>query len=303
MADSIPASVGDGEPQPLAWRTVRLNVLLFVLTVASVLYMGGPILCASLMAILLAHEFGHYFAARYHRVPASLPYFIPLPFLGLFGTAGAVIAMRGTIRSKNALLDIGASGPLAGMVVALPILAVGIALSPVLASDGPHLQEGQSLLYWALKTLIHGPIPPGHDVILHPLAAAGWGGLLITMLNLLPFGQLDGGHIAYALLGERQNRLAPWFRIALLPLFAYNLVVFVGPLVWGDAQRGWFTAINNSMFWLLWYWLLGLLVYLSGKEHPPCEPGELSPGRRVVGWFSLALFVALFMPTPIASVP
>ncbi|HEY3500744.1 MAG TPA: site-2 protease family protein, partial [Polyangiaceae bacterium] len=173
MADSL-APYPEVSPPPTAWRRVRLNLLLFVLTVASVFLMRGPVFCVALMAILLAHEFGHYFAARYHRVPASLPYFIPLPFIGLFGTAGAVIAMRGTIRSRNALLDIGASGPLAGMVLALPILLVGVALSPVIVSDGPHLQEGQSLLYMLIKWVVHGSFAPGQDILLHPLAEAGW---------------------------------------------------------------------------------------------------------------------------------
>jgi membrane-associated protease RseP (regulator of RpoE activity) len=301
MADSIPESDEPGAPEPL-WRRVRLNVLLFVATVASVYWTGGPVFCAALMAILLAHEFGHYFAARYHRVPASLPYFIPLPGIGLFGTAGAVIAMRGTIRSRNALLDIGASGPLAGMVVALPLLVIGIAKSPDIVSTGPHLQEGQSLLYLFLKWVVHGPFEPGHDILLHPLAEAGWAGLLVTMLNLVPFGQLDGGHIAYALLGERQNRLAPWFRRALLPIFLYNVVIFAGPMLLGKVERDLLGALGNSLFWLLWYGVLGLLTRLSGPDHPPCEPGALSRGRRIIGWFSLALFVLLFMPTPMTVV-
>jgi membrane-associated protease RseP (regulator of RpoE activity) len=302
MTDSLPAASEAEEPQSV-WRRVRVNVLLFVLTVASVYLMRGPVFCVALMAILLAHEFGHYFAARHHRVPASLPYFIPLPFVGLFGTMGAVIAMRGTIRSRNALLDIGASGPLAGMVVALPVLFYGVSLSPDIVSTGPHLQEGQSLLYLLVKRIVHGPFEPGHDILLHPLAEAGWAGLLVTMLNLLPFGQLDGGHIAYALFGEKQNRLAPWMRRALLPLFLYNMAVFAGPMWLGEVEPDLLSAFGNSLFWLLWYVVLGLLARLSGSDHPPCESGELSPKRRLVGWFSLGLFVALFMPTPMAQVP
>ncbi|HEY3495258.1 MAG TPA: site-2 protease family protein, partial [Polyangiaceae bacterium] len=127
--------------------------------------------------------------------------------------------------------------------------------------------------------------------------------LLITMLNLLPFGQLDGGHIAYALLGERQNRLAPWMRRALLPLFLYNMAVFAGPMFFGSAERDLLSAFGNSSFWLVWYVVLGLLTRFSGPDHPPFEPGELSRARRIIGWFSLALFFALFMPTPLAQVP
>jgi membrane-associated protease RseP (regulator of RpoE activity) len=290
--------------EPSAWRRVRTNVLLFVLTVASVYLTGGLAFMLCLLAILLAHEFGHYFAARYHRVPASLPYFIPLPFLSPFGTAGAVISMRGAIRSRNALLDIGASGPLAGMVVALPVLAWGLAHSEVNTMAPPYIQEGQSLLYLFMKWLIWGPIPTGQDVSLHPVAFAGWAGLFVTMINLLPFGQLDGGHIAYALVGERQNRIAPWMRWALLPLFLYNVVSFSAPMLLGTAERDWWSVFNNSLFWLFWFGILGLLSRFSGgSDHPPCERGELSPWRRGVAWFSLLLFVVLFMPTPISQVP
>jgi membrane-associated protease RseP (regulator of RpoE activity) len=210
--------------------------------------------------------------------------------------------MRGRIRSRNALLDIGASGPLAGLVVALPVLFWGIAHSPVGPSTPPYTQEGQSLLYATIKWLVHGPIPKGYDVQLHPAAFAGWAGLFLTMINLLPFGQLDGGHIAYALVGEKQNRFAPWFRRALLPLFLGNLVYFVLPVLKAHDAVHTAAALSASMFWLVWYGVLGLLARLSGRDHPPVDPGALSPWRQAIGWLSLALFVALFMPTPIANV-
>ncbi len=302
------------DPPTLSWRKVRLNLLLFVLTVVSLFWTGMPPedqnpgwlsgwpYAVPLLAILVAHEFGHYFAARYHGVPASLPYFIPLPKLG-FGTLGAVIAMRDRIRSRSALLDIGASGPIAGMLVALPVLFWGIAHSPVIVSEPPYTQEGQSILYATIKWLVHGAIPPGSDVRLHPTAFAGWVGLLLTMINLLPFGQLDGGHIAYALLGERQNRIGPWLRWALLPLFALNLLNFGLPVLDNPTSIGIASAIGNSLFWLVWFIVLGVLGRLSGGDHPPFEPGPLSPWRKAIGWFSLVLFVALFMPTPLAQVP
>jgi membrane-associated protease RseP (regulator of RpoE activity) len=295
-------AVGD-ERLEVTWRTARRNVVLFVLTVLSVLVTQGWEFTVALMLILLTHEFGHYFAARYHRVPASLPFFIPLPFLG-FGTLGAVIAMPGRIRSRSALLDIGASGPLAGLVVALPLLFWGIAHSPVSPSEPPYVQEGQSIIYLLVKWLVHGSIAPGHDVQLHPVAFAGWAGLLVTMINLLPFGQLDGGHIAYALFGERQNRFALWFRRALLQLFVYNVAVNGAPMLLGTEQLDAVQVLNNSMFWLVWYFVLGLLARFSGgTDHPPCGPGALSPGRRRIAWLSLALFFGLFMPTPIAVYP
>jgi membrane-associated protease RseP (regulator of RpoE activity) len=328
MADETRDSVTPDEKRGFA--AVRTNVYLFLATVVSVFFAGaeyvyrgpepagfvawlrtlldphflitGYAFAVPLLAILLTHEFGHYFAARYHRVPASLPYFIPLPFLSPFGTMGAVIGMRGTIRSRSALLDIGAAGPLAGLVVALPVLWWGIAASPVSAlPKGAYTQEGQSILYWILKRIIHGPIPDGSDVVLHPTAMAGWVGLLVTMLNLIPFGQLDGGHIAYALFGPKQNRFAMWVRRSLLGLLAYNVAVFFVPILLHTSKLSVGLAIANSLTWLVWYALLGLLARLGGREHPPFEPGPLSPGRRIVAWLCLILFVMLFMPTPWAT--
>lgn len=305
------------DPEP---RSVRTNVLLFLATVASVFMTGaqypqisnwfdfkqmllhGYTFAVPLMAILLVHEFGHYIAARLHRVDASLPYFLPLPFLSPFGTMGAVIAMRGRIRSRNALLDIGASGPLAGLVVAIPVLVVGLACSTVGPNGNGHYeQEGQSLLYMALKRLVFGRIPDGWDVQLHPTAFAGWAGLLVTMINLLPWGQLDGGHVAYALFGRRHDDIARVFRAALIPLFLYNAARFILPVVLGRSTMWWWFAVSNSLFWLMWYVVLGFIARASGgAAHPRTEPGELSPLRRVVAIVTLVLFVLLFMPTPLA---
>lgn len=313
------------EPHRFDWR---INIVLFAVTVVSVFLAGamypvpgaplpeppqgwaglGAFLASGwrfalpLLAILLSHEFGHYFAARWHRVPASLPYFVPLPLFGLFGTLGAIIAMPARIRSRNALLDIGAAGPLAGMVVALPVMAIGLRLSPVIESPDIGYQEGQSILYLLLKRLFVGPIPEGFDVNLHPTAFAAWAGFLITMINLIPFGQLDGGHIAYALFRDRHNAAARWIRLSLLGLFLYNLIIFVGPVFTGQSDRRLGDAFGNSAFWLVWFGLLFLLARLSGGvEHPPTEPGPLSPVRRKVAWFTLVLFALLFMPTPLAT--
>ena len=191
-----------------------------------------------LMAILFAHEMGHYIAARLHRIDVSPPYFIPMP-LTLFGTMGAVIRMRGRIESRRALLDVGAAGPLAGMVVALPVLVYGIATSPVtpLPAAGTFIMEGRSVLYLAILYALKGPIPAGHDVFLTPTAFAGWAGLLVTMINLLPIGQLDGGHVAYALLGRRQNALARrlW---SVLPLLAIGVGAWFTTEAWLAGVRG-----------------------------------------------------------------
>ncbi|HYP91407.1 MAG TPA: site-2 protease family protein [Polyangiaceae bacterium] len=253
----------------------------------------------SLIGILLVHELGHYIAARLHRVPASPPYFLPLPLVGLFGTLGAVITMSGRIRSRKALLDIGAAGPIAGMVVALPVLYFGLRMSEV-GPRSPHgLQEGQSLLYWAMKRLVFGPIQADQDVQLHPMAFAGWGGLCLTMINLLPWGQLDGGHIAFALFGERQHVFARWFRRGLLLAFAYNFYLFVLPVLLHKSTQTLGEAFGNSVFWLMWYGITGLMARVSGEEHPPFEPGPLGRGRQILAVGCLVLFVLLFLPTPL----
>jgi len=310
----------DNQPEPTKYG---LNLILFVLTTISVFWSGAAELDSTLaesldprrlleiwrgwpfavplLAILVAHEMGHYVAARCHRVQASLPFFIPLPKLSPFGTLGAIIGMSGRIRSRIALLDIGAAGPLAGMVVALPVLAIGLAKSPILPNSEHYTQEGQSLLYMFMKRVFAGPIPDGSDVQLHLTAMAGWVGLLVTMINMLPWGQLDGGHIAYALFGERQHTIARWVRRSLLLLFAFNLVRFVTPVVLHRSTLGYGFAVSNSLFWLIWFGFTGLIGRFSGgAEHPPFEPGELGRGRRAVAWLCLIMFILLFMPTPYA---
>jgi membrane-associated protease RseP (regulator of RpoE activity) len=283
--------------------------------VASVLYVGGiegdePLSLAlfargwtfalPLLSILLAHEFGHYFAALLHGVPASLPYFLPMP-LSPLGTWGAVIGMPARITSRKALLDIGAAGPLAGMLLAVPILAYGLSLSEIKPLSSPSIMEGQCLLYHAIKLAVLGRlIPDGYDVFLHPAAFAGWAGLFVTMINLLPFGQLDGGHIAYALLGPRQDKIARVVRLALLPLFLFNLgrnlLAASGQGYSSDAVK---LAVSNSLFWLMWFGMLSLLTRVSGAGHPPTDPGQtLDPARKGVAIFCLVLFVLLFMPAP-----
>jgi membrane-associated protease RseP (regulator of RpoE activity) len=260
---------------------------------------AGYTFALPLMAILLAHEFGHYFAARIHRVDTSLPYFIPMPF-ALFGTFGAVIRMRGPASERNALFDIGAAGPLAGLVVALPVLVWGVIASPVAPLD-PHvtyLVEGRSLLYLAILYAAKGPIPPGHDIMLTPTALAGWAGLLVTMMNLVPVGQLDGGHVAYALFGTRQERYSRMLRFG---LFAVGGLVGVlaafGALNAGESTDAAFEELLAGVHWLMWATVLTVMARSARGEHPPVEPGVLTPRRRVLAWLTLLLFVLLFMPT------
>ena len=251
-----------------------------------------------LMAILISHELGHYVAARLHRVPASLPYFVPLPLPPL-GTMGAVILMRGRIRSRNALLDIGASGPLAGLAVAIPVLIYGIATSPVqpLPIGTGYNAEGHSILYVLLLHALKGPIPEGHDIMLQPTAFAGWVGLLVTMINLIPARQLDGGHVAYALIGERFHALSRALRRALLPLgLGVGLYYGLPALLSGKRGGALFEAFAPGTQWLLWWGLLKLIGGAGGREHPPTDAGTLSPARRVVAVATLLCFVLLFMP-------
>jgi membrane-associated protease RseP (regulator of RpoE activity) len=299
----LPSALPNGS-SGLADGTVSISQILTSLA------SGWPF-AVPLLLILLFHEFGHYFAARIHRVDASLPFFIPMPFLSPFGTMGAVISLRGRIRSRNALLDIGASGPLAGMLIALPVLIVGLAQSEVRAITGHGVQEGQSLLYLAIKRMVLGPIPDGFDVFLNPTAFAGWVGLFVTALNLLPIGQLDGGHVAYALFGKVQDRYGRRLHWGLLGIFLASLAYFMWPTLMHSASalRGpapnfndlLMQAISNSMFWLVWFVILRFMLASSGFEHPPTEPGELSPKRRIVAIATLALFVLLFMPAPWTS--
>lgn len=288
-----------------------LPLALLLLTIASTTYVGmfwsgedivqGALtFSAPLMAILLAHELGHYIAARIHRVPASLPLFIPLPLPPL-GTLGAVILMPGQIKKRNALLDIGAAGPLAGLAVALPILIYGIATSEVAPSrqtPGVYTYlEGHSLLYAGLLYALKGPFPEGHDIMLTPTAFAGWAGLLVTMLNLIPTLQLDGGHVAHALLGERQERISRIVRKLLFPLGLAVPLYYVsraflagvrGEALWLEAQVG--------TQWLLWALVLRFMASRSDREHPPTEGEPLTPARKVIAVLTLALFVLLFMP-------
>jgi membrane-associated protease RseP (regulator of RpoE activity) len=304
-APPAPHAPSDAPPQRPRYA---LSFALFALTCASTTYVGsqssssgslasGLAYSVPLMAILLAHEFGHYIAARVHRVPASLPYFIPIPIPPL-GTMGAVILMRDRIARRDALFDIGAAGPLAGLVVALPVLIYGILQSPISPNPTtPYLAEGHSLLYSGLLYALKGPFPPGQDIMLTPTAFAGWTGLLVTMLNLIPALQLDGGHVAYALLDARYAAVSRFVRRSLLPLgiaiaIAYGLPAFLA----GQRGDALWQAASPGMQWFTWWLLLWWMARRGGQEHPPVDPGPLSPRRRALAAFTLGLFVLLFMP-------
>jgi membrane-associated protease RseP (regulator of RpoE activity) len=239
---------------------------------------GGLWYSLSVLAILGAHEMGHYLACRRYRVDASLPYFIPAPYT-LIGTFGAFIKIRQPIATKRELFDIGVAGPLAGFAVALPALVIGIGLSHV-ARVPPNmegLELGEPLLFKAVSWMWWGSIPEGYSVNLHPMALAAWFGLLATLLNLLPAGQLDGGHIAYSVFGRR-SRL-----ITLATLAGSVALTFV------------------SLSWLVWTVLMAAMLFAFGPNHPPTidEAIPLDPARRWVAVAALAIFILCFTPAPI----
>ena len=227
----------------------------------------------TLLTILLAHEFGHYVASRYYNVDASLPYFIPAPTLT--GTFGAFIRIRSAIFSKRILFDIGVAGPIAGFVFLLPALAIGIAFSkviPGIAHQG-SIQFGMPPLEWLLLKAIFPGVPVA-DIYLHPVARAAWIGILATALNLLPIGQLDGGHILYALVGEKHKLISRIFIAILVPL---------------------------GIFWWVW-WLWAAVLFFLGRRHPSVyDTSEIGAARRRLGWIALAIFLLSFTYAPLTT--
>jgi membrane-associated protease RseP (regulator of RpoE activity) len=235
----------------------------------SLLVQGLPF-SLTLLTILMAHELGHYLAAMFHRVDASLPYFMPSPFLGTFG---AFIRVRSPIYSKRVLFDIGIAGPIAGFVFLLPALSVGLAFSKVIPNVAAHgsLVFGTPLLQWLLQSAI---FPGAHsgDIYLHPVARAAWVGMFATAMNLLPIGQLDGGHILYSFFPRRHKLVSKLLCVVMLPL-------------------GWFWH-----GWILW----GLILLWLGRRHPVIyDTADVSPGRRQLAWVALVIFVLCFIYAPI----
>lgn len=233
---------------------------------------------ATILAILGAHEFGHYIACRYYDIEASLPYFLPAPVL-LTGTLGAFIRIREPIPTKPMLFDIGIAGPIAGFLVALPALFVGLGLSRVTAlpPDFTGLSLGEPLLFQFVSWLLWGPIPDGYSLNMHPIAFAAWFGLLATMLNLFPIGQLDGGHISYAVLGPRST---------LVTLVTIGIAVIL-------------TAYSSS--WMVWTVLILVMAIVFGLRHPRTldEDVPIDSARRWLALAALAIFILCFTSAPI----
>jgi membrane-associated protease RseP (regulator of RpoE activity) len=328
---------------PKSSSRLYINIILFILTIFSMMLMGvdappeavpgddasvilflfqnilsGWPFALSMMGILLAHEMGHYLMCRYYNVPATLPFFIPAPLLSPLGTLGAFIAMRGIPKNKRVLFDVGVAGPLAGLVIALPVLFIGLSLSPLGPIEpGPAgtsgFLEGNSIFYLFSKYVVFGKLLPepvsmgglspaiywlrylftgqpipfnGLDVQLDPVALAGWAGLLVTALNLVPVGTLDGGHVAYGLFGEKARRIFP---VAIGVLIALSFLPSLLTLSLG--------AFNFS--WLLWVFILFWLGNVRAQPLDDITP--LDDTRRGLGFFMLLVFILLFTPIPMVG--
>jgi membrane-associated protease RseP (regulator of RpoE activity) len=282
---------------------VWLHVALFVLTLVSTTLVGAahyasfvsdfgtkPVLQTSrlilnglpysltIIAILGAHEMGHYLACRYYRINATLPFFLPMPLV-LTGTLGAVIKIRQPILYKAPLFDVGIAGPIAGFLVAVPALICGLALSNTLPLPKNFVGAslGEPLIFKAVAWLVWGPLPTGLDINLHPVGLAAWFGLLVTALNLFPIAQLDGGHISYAVFGRHSTRITLGATLIVASL------VFV------------------SLSWLVWTMLLVAMLVFVGPRHPAVldEDTPLDSTRLILAVFALIMFLVCFTPAPI----
>lgn len=228
---------------------------------------------STIMLILLCHEFAHYIASYRHNVLATLPYFIPAP--SLIGTFGAFIKMKSPILTRKALMDIGASGPIIGFIVSLIASVVGLALSkliPIRLGE-EYMMLGDSIIFKFIAWLVIGEVPKGFDILLHPIAFAGWIGMFITSLNLLPIGQLDGGHITYALVGQRHKEIS---------FFGICFLIIMGITYWEG--------------WLIW----AVMMLILGLKHPPVIYWEhtLEKNRVRIGFVSFVIFFLTFIPEP-----
>jgi membrane-associated protease RseP (regulator of RpoE activity) len=236
---------------------------------------GGIWYALSLITILLAHELGHFFVSRRYGVKVTLPFFIPFP-LSPFGTLGAVIKMKGIMPNRKALFDIGIAGPFIGLILTIPVIIIGLKLSEVAVISeikGPVIPLGSSILFSLIEKIIFGHLPEGQDVILHPVAYAGWVGLFVTALNLLPIGQLDGGHIIYSLFGKN-SKIVYYITLGLLGL----ICIFINPA----------------------WTLLFILLLIFGFHHPPPldDINPLDQKRKLLGICALIFCIISFTLVP-----
>ncbi len=308
-----------GKKKPLG---IWVNIVLFgasvvTTTLAGVFWVGkdpydlgnfsiGLTYSFLILLFLTFHEFGHYFAARYHKIKVTLPFYIPFPFVeGNFGTMGAVIRIKDHIKSRKALFDIGISGPIAGYVIAAGTLVYGLMnLPPIdyLYSIHPEyaltgipaggLTFSDTLLYFLLKKIIpipvNGFLPPMNEIYHYPYLCAGWFGLFVTSLNLMPVGQLDGGHITYALLGSKHRIIA---RIFFVLLFVMTIIGVLNYFELANYQD------YGSIMWGVW---LLLIFFVIKIDHPPFyDPQELGIVRKLLGLFAIWMFISSFIPAPV----
>ena len=292
----------------LSRRDLAIHAGLFVACCATTWWFGGAVFAATLMGILLTHELGHYIVARRHGVDVSLPYFIPLPYVSL-GTLGAVIKMRAPIERRDALIDVGAAGPLAGLVVAIPLLVWGLWSSEMgTSTPAPGaFQEGNSLLYIGLKYLVYGQYLPsgGVDVQLGEMGMAAWVGVLLTAINLMPIGQLDGGHVATAFFGARHERTAKWLHRGMIGVGLGVLAAMALAAHRAGREPG--AAIEYGAMaalpWGVWALLLGGLKRAGGgRYHPPVSEEPLPRSRRGLFWLMVVVFVLVFTPVPMREI-
>lgn len=297
----------------------RTHVVLFILTTCTTLITGytfrlniydSLLFSSSIILILGCHEMGHYYYGKKYNVNITPPYFIPAPpFISIIGTFGAFIKIKSPITSKRALFDIGIAGPIAGLIVAIPVIIIGLKLSEVVSinelnnREGLFIITGDTLIYKLLSTIFMKNLPEGFDYLHHPMAFAGWVGLLVTALNLIPFGQLDGGHILYSIFSRRTHKFISFSMLFIL-------------LVLGTGTRGVIDLLHSYMYfnmnndiirlisfngwsgWLVW----GLLLLLLGFRHPPTQSDhidDLDIKRKLLAIVALLIFIGCFTPVPL----
>ncbi len=294
----------------------RIHIILFLLTVATTFTTGysfsGSVSDAisfslALLFILGSHEMGHYYYGRKYGISITPPYFIPAPpFISPIGTFGAFIKIRSPISTKKALFDIGIAGPIAGLVATIPVLILGIKMSKLVnlseqQSEG-GLFLGASLVFSLITESFFGEIPDGYDLFLHPIAFAGWIGLFITALNLIPSGQLDGGHLIYSLFSRKFHKYTSMSMIGLLIILGLGterLIEFHNNYLISGIP--WFTKyipiFEGWPGWFVW----AILLTLMGTRHPPTihEENGLDSKRKIIGLSSLLIFIGCFSPVPI----
>jgi membrane-associated protease RseP (regulator of RpoE activity) len=262
-------------------RRYTLHIILFILTVASTWITWGPLYSVPIMLILLGHEMAHYFISRKSGIRATLPFFLPLPVISPFGTLGAVIRMEGTIPSRRALFDTGIAGPLTSFFLSVPAAVIGLKLSQLIPTSqikGEMIRLADPLLFSFVQYLFMRDLPRNYEVVLHPIAYAGWVGLFVTALNLLPIGQLDGGHVAYALFGRNSRKIS---------VIVVAVVAFI--------------FIFSSIAWVL----ILILMILFGFKHPTPMDDQtvLGTKRKVIGGMALLILLLSFTAAPFPEIP